>query len=825
MANTYKNVVITPNRSSNSDDPKIVFSGANTTTNTDITLRMYPTANGTLSFEGSAGQLFSITNDLTGTIYSVNDVSGIPSIAVYANGQVDVARYSGNTFVGTNAHVMTIIGNTWNNATGSGLLVKGYNTVGSGITLQPSNSASYSAGWSLYAGASGAAIGDGAVGLWNHTVQSYSFYLDQSNNAISTGSMRAPIFYDTDNTGYFVNPRSNSTLSGLRLNGVDNQASGDDYILWISKPNNNDWAIGITGQYEYNIMYDGTSSHTYGVQGRAAGSEYWRVGTDYLYHNASIRAPIFYDTANTSYYADPAGTSNFYGLTVGATITGSVSGNAGTVGGLSVHSGTNNEANKIVRTDGNGYILAGWINTPSGDSGSGTRLDHIYCSYDNYIRYLSLTNFKMQMGLSAKSNYQRYVDFSSDSNYWVGSMGGSGYGANETFHGGSGFFDIWSGTNYPSGTSHIHGFNALHYTVNSLGYTGGNAYGWQMAAQYNQDGRFWTRSCSGGSFSGWYEGVRYGYNTGGNIYGSVFYHTNTAYYFNPSATSGTIISTGSSTDTLGYNPSYGIYIGGINSRYIYSGNSSYSGPVFYNGSSAYTIYHTGNMDAPNKSGVSYYQASTWLQFTSSTYGLYWSSPGGAFTDGYAEFYAQNDYTYGTFKIEGRRQGYSGVVMYPANAITFMWDSGGNGGFYNQNWDWPQYFHYGNKCTGFNGSTTSSSYAIYVSGAIYATGNITAYSDVRKKENIVTIDGALNKVESMRGVYYNRIEDKRKKKQVGVIAQEMNEILPEVVTYADDVDEYGVQYGNMAGVFIEAIKELSAKVKQLTEEIEVLKGSK
>ena len=100
MANTYKNIVITPNSGSSTDDPKIVFSGANTSTNTDITLRVYPTTNGTLSFEGSAGQLFSITNDLTGSIFSVNDVSGIPSIDVNANGNITLAQYSGNVAIG-----------------------------------------------------------------------------------------------------------------------------------------------------------------------------------------------------------------------------------------------------------------------------------------------------------------------------------------------------------------------------------------------------------------------------------------------------------------------------------------------------------------------------------------------------------------------------------------------------------------------------------------------------------------------------------------------------------------------------------------------------
>jgi len=101
MANTYKNIVVTPNIGSAIDDPKIVFSGANTSTNTDITLRVYPTSNGTLSFEGSAGQLFSVTNQLTGTLFSVNDISGIPSIEVLDTGLIRLAQYSGNVGIGT----------------------------------------------------------------------------------------------------------------------------------------------------------------------------------------------------------------------------------------------------------------------------------------------------------------------------------------------------------------------------------------------------------------------------------------------------------------------------------------------------------------------------------------------------------------------------------------------------------------------------------------------------------------------------------------------------------------------------------------------------
>jgi hypothetical protein len=112
MSNLDKNILITPNVGSNSD-PTIVFSAANTTSNAaNITLRAYPTSNGTLSFEGSAGQLFSITNNLTGSLFSVNDISGIPSIEVLDTGRVNLAQYNGSVVIGANTSATTSNSNT-----------------------------------------------------------------------------------------------------------------------------------------------------------------------------------------------------------------------------------------------------------------------------------------------------------------------------------------------------------------------------------------------------------------------------------------------------------------------------------------------------------------------------------------------------------------------------------------------------------------------------------------------------------------------------------------------------------------------------------------
>jgi hypothetical protein len=109
--------------------------------------------------------------------------------------------------------------------------------------------------------------------------------------------------------------------------------------------------------------------------------------------------------------------------------------------------------------------------------------------------------------------------------------------------------------------------------------------------------------------------------------------------------------------------------------------------------------------------------------------------------------------------------------------------------------------------------TDASYPLDVTGTIRSTADVIAYSDRRVKENIKTIDNALDKVTKLRGVSYNRKDIEDKSTKIGVIAQEVKDILPEVVDQDRD-DKYSVAYGNMAGLFIEAIKELKAEIEEL-----------
>ena len=101
-----------------------------------------------------------------------------------------------------------------------------------------------------------------------------------------------------------------------------------------------------------------------------------------------------------------------------------------------------------------------------------------------------------------------------------------------------------------------------------------------------------------------------------------------------------------------------------------------------------------------------------------------------------------------------------------------------------------------------------------SGEFIATGDINAQSDERVKQNVEDIDNALDKVTKLRGVYFERIAQPGERK-VGVIAQEVERVVPELVS-TDEEGMKSVSYANMAGLLIEAVKELKEEVDDLKE---------
>jgi|FLMP01.1.fsa_nt_emb hypothetical protein len=124
----------------------------------------------------------------------------------------------------------------------------------------------------------------------------------------------------------------------------------------------------------------------------------------------------------------------------------------------------------------------------------------------------------------------------------------------------------------------------------------------------------------------------------------------------------------------------------------------------------------------------------------------------------------------------------------------------------------------NGNTGATGLDTNGNLSI--NGSITATGDITAFSDRRLKSEIERIEGGLEKVSKINGYTYIQ----NNKRSTGCVAQEVMEVLPEAVleVYNGTAEEtlYTLAYGNLAGLFVEAIKELKGELDALKKKVGV-----
>ena len=98
-------------------------------------------------------------------------------------------------------------------------------------------------------------------------------------------------------------------------------------------------------------------------------------------------------------------------------------------------------------------------------------------------------------------------------------------------------------------------------------------------------------------------------------------------------------------------------------------------------------------------------------------------------------------------------------------------------------------------------------------ALTATTDVNALSDNRLKDNIEIITNALEKIKQIRGVTYTRNDLDIDRRFAGVIAQEVETVLPEVITTMDDGTKT-VAYGNLISLLIEAIKEQQKQIEEL-----------
>jgi hypothetical protein len=513
----------------------------------------------------------------------------------------------------------------------------------------------------------------------------------------------APIMYDNNDSGYYVDPNSTSVIFNLNVTGT-----GNKYLLIQSTSNNEAMVryLGATGPGWYvgkrtsTSLVDTASFHFFSESAGATVAGIDVSGN--MFASTSFRAPIFYDSNNTGFYVDPA--------------SGTVLGGSFTVTGGRPLTYAPGGGDLVIQGDAGGWATglyfrgsAGTTRGGFGALGGGDGLSYLWAgnAYNNAALYLYASNYAESPG-----SFRAPIFYDS---------GNTGY-----------YFD-GTGTSRWN-TSNQDGFHTFNnYGLGIVGLYASTRYQlvWALGDAYKGN-------ADGTSLSGAY-GLWFSYPSAGGPAANLSTHGLM------------LIQNGSFMASL--DPSM---------RAIYDMRS----PIFYD------LDNTAFFLDPNSTSVLSTVRAATIQHSSGNRAI--TLNGATWTE-----------------------------FCDVNGATKLW-LGGTGdpnNYYNAN------IHY------FRNTSSSTTMTIDSSGNVVATANVTAYSDARLKKDVETIGDALGLVGKMRGVRYTRIDTE--KRNVGVIAQEMLEVIPEVVhqgTGADDT--LSVAYGNLVGVLIEAIKELEARVAEL-----------
>lgn len=477
---------------------------------------------------------------------------------------------------------------------------------------------------------------------------------------------------------------------------------------------------------------------------------------------------IFYDTYNSAYYMQPGYITNLNYLQVEQTINGNISGNADTVDGY--HVSTAGNANTIPTRNGSGYLSpANWI-----------QLDGDY-------------------GLYSPNNGAHFYPNNSSYGAWKIQGTRNGWGGLEFVTNSNGNVSLMIGTN--SATTGLHN----------------NSYGWQI--RWDNGSLYSGRSTYGGNDTRvlqddvWITGKYFG--SDGVIYAERFYDANNgSYYVDPASTSNlnAITTVGSIAVGTSSSGSYKFYVaGGQYGTYLRGGDSGTGSDILrlvdvfdntkYLARGDGKHFFTGNVDIQGNIAVS---GSASFAGNSSWFGGYGASSGLAFEN---------------------QSSFARIVFW--NLDFYEWDSGQimtmNNGYVqaNNSFRAPVFYDSNDTSYFFDGSSTGDS--IRVAGDIVA-----YYSDERLKDKKGNIENALDKVLSLNGFYYTpnaRAQELgyKYKEEVGVSAQEVEAILPQIIKDAPIGQGYKtLDYGKLTPLLIEAIKEQNKKVEDLKFELLELK---
>lgn len=645
-------------------------------------------------------------------------------------------------------------------AAGGATAGNGISITGSTISVKNGNGLTFNGGASLTLNVS-AAFSLGTV-------------LDLSSTGVSAGTYKSVAVDAKGRVTAGTNPttlsgfgitdavlKTGDTMTGQLLNADDSNATGSNFrVNTVSKS---------ASLYAFDVS---RSSNTVGgirLDGSMTNTGITVTGNATISGTLSRAGNTVLDAGNYNSYSPTLTGGNASG-TWGI----SISGNAATVGGFTP-SQTAGVGSRVVVADASGYISNTYFSSTDNSASSGVTAVMVKVG-DNYLRsgtaqavgtFLNGTSFSIAG--SASLNVLKAGD-TMTGNLTFGNVG-------------LGIYGLYDSTKYQN--------------VFSMGASYGPAA--DGSALGNMYGIAWTHSNAGGQAKAGLEHQALFTNAG---------------------TTKTAIGTGiwtSGNITLGSSTAQLIYWADGNylrrSQQAYGSievsgvNSGYSGTAYV--SSAGTV---GGMFDTAGNGGDYDSTTSWHFFWSradSCLGI-----GGSTTlAGYRSYVNGNEYVAGNIVATGAISG-TNVTASGASYASNWFRSSGATGWINETYAGGMYMTDSTYVRTYNGTS------LYTNN-LYATGEVTAYSDERIKTDIQLIPNALDKVDQLRGVTYRRTDIDVGRRSTGVIAQDVLKVLPEAVVLDKDDPEngiMGVNYGNMIGLLIEAVKELRAEVKALKAEL-------
>ena len=592
-----------------------------------------------------------------------------------------------------------------------------------------------------------------------------------SGKVVANSDMRATLFYDYSNTAYYIDPNAGSNVLGdFRVNqngaaGIQLLSTTGTQSLWIRTGYDGAPTPSVSAT---NVQFQSSGSSGGSFTFYSGNTLALTVTGDYAQGGGSLRAPLFYDSDNTAFFVDPNSTS----------VLSVVRANT-----LQFSSG--NQAADL--NNASYFILRDPTANPAIYLGGADPANY----YDNTTHWFR-TRAGGNMAIINSSGLQAPIFYDLANTGYYGDFAGTSNIFNLTISG--------TGNKYLVIQSTDSGEAMVRY----LGATGPSWYvGKRTTSQVVDTASFHFYSESAGATVA-------GIDVSGNMLASgsmrapIFYDTNnTAYYWNFADAAGSFISTiitgfayfQSNRDTSSNSAPLQAYsTGGLGATMAFHRAGYYAVNM---GLDADNIFRIGGWSASN--GLIQLDMSG--NFT-------------ALTSSRAPIFYDSDNT-GFYINPNSTSAVSGAILIGPNTSGKYTRFGGNGGATdvatvsasNGNLHLDAEAGFNIYLAWYNTSTVN------VGGAIVANGNITAFSDIRVKDNVETIPSALDKLDQIRGVTYTRtdLEDKERR-YAGVIAQEIEQVLPEAVF---ENEEYkSVDYNATIALLIQAVKELTNKVKAL-----------